>query len=527
MPELLFVGGPVYLGGGVITSDPVAVCDGRIRLGAETRADEVIDLRGRMLLPGFQDAHIHAVFGGIELGQCYLGRARTVEACLESLAEYAAANPYRTWIVGSGWCATALRDNTEVGELLDSVVPDRPVYLLSKDREQAWANGMALELAKIDRWLPDPAGGRIDRRPDGAPTGVLEDSAVDLVARLVPELSEAEQLAGLLRAQRMLHELGITGWQDALLGSSGGQSDPGEIYLLAAAAGTLTARVNGALCWDPDRGSEQLGELIARRERLQRGRLQARAVKISPCAAASRSAAPSAAVWRRGVLGADTVGLSQIVTMLDAHDFQVHFHEHDDRAVRECLDAVEAAWKINGDRGNRHHLARLGVVHPDDAERFAAMGAVASMQLSRVGYDPHVDEATMPLLGTQHAASPYPFAELRDSGALLAASSDWPVRSADPLHGIHVAVNRVAQRGVGRTLLEQYRISLADAIDAYTAGSSYVNHADCTGRIANGCYADLVVLDRNPFDYPDVEIADAQVEMTLVEGEIVYAAEGR
>ncbi|MGX1773749.1 amidohydrolase [Nocardia brasiliensis] len=477
MAELLFVGGAVYLGGGVITSDPVAVCDGRIRLGSAARANDVVDLRGRMLLPGFQDAHIHAVFGGIELGQCHLGAARTIDDCRALVAEYAVTYPEREWIVGSGWCAELAAECPSAAEFFDAIVPHRPVYLLSRDRRRAWVNSKALESAGIDRWTPDPPNGRIERRGDGALTGNLTAGAIGLVSEMVPELTEAEQLAGLLRAQRLLHEVGVVGWQDALLGPRDGLPDPGEIYLLAAAAGTLTARVSGAMSWEIARGSEQIGELLARRERLHRGRLQARSVKIPGDFVAQHRTAATAA-------------LTQVVTMLDACDFQVHFEAPDGGAVRECLAALEAAWKINGDRGNRHHLAQQGVVDPDDIERLAAVGAVAGLR--------------------------YPDAGLSDSGVLVAAGSDWPVHDADPLRGIQAAVRRFAPRGLG----------LAAALDAYTAGSSYVNHAEGTGRIADGCYADLVVLDRNPFDYPAEDIGNARVDMTLVEGRIVYMADG-
>jgi hypothetical protein len=212
------------------------------------------------------------------------------------------------------------------------------------------------------------------------------------------------------------------------------------------------------------------------------------------------------------------------VAELDRLGFQVHFHALGDRAVREALDAVEAALAANGQLGNRHHLAHLQVVHPQDVPRFGALGATANIQPLWACHEPQMDELAIPLLGPERALWQYPFKSLLAAGAGLAAGSDWHVSSPDPIQGMHVAVNRVAAGGHAEPLTPGERLTLAEALTAHTAGTARVNHADQTGRIAAGMHADLVVLDRDPFDAPPEQVHQTQVAATFVGGEAVYRA---
>lgn len=538
--DLLFTNGPVFTADSARTrATSLAVVGDRIAAvghdevrelrGPDT---EVVDLAGRLLVPGFQDAHVHAVFGGIELGECDLSGTTGTDEYLRRIATYAEAHPARPWITGSGWSLESFEGGLPHRRLIDAVVSDRPVYLVNRDHHGAWANTRALELAGITADTPDPADGRIERDADGVPTGVLQEGATGLVARLVPALTDGERMAGLLRAQRLLHSFGITGWQDAILGTFNGQPDPSDVYLAAARADTLTARVNGALWWRRSRGAEQIPELLERRERLRHGRFRADSVKIMQDGIAENFTAAMTAPYldscgcattNSGLSFVDPDALLSYVTQLDALDFQVHFHALGDRAVREALDAIEAAGKVNGRRGNRHHLAHLQLIHPDDVPRFAALGALANIQPLWAAHEPQMDELTIPFLGPERAALQYPFGDLLRAGATLAAGSDWPVSSPDPLAGIHVAVNRVEPGGdPERVFLPEQRLDLATALAAYTAGSAHVNGLDDAGSLRPGHLADLVVLDRDPFAAPPGEIADARVEQTFVGGSRVY-----
>ncbi|MFF9851253.1 amidohydrolase [Streptomyces litmocidini] len=539
--DLVFTHGPVF------TADPartratsLAVVGERIAaVGHDEVRDlvgpgtEVVDLTGKLLLPGFQDAHVHAVAGGKELAECDLSGTVGVADYLERIRAYADAHPDNDWIVGSGWSMESFEGGLPTRQLLDSVVPDRPVLLSNRDHHGAWANSRALERAGLTAATPDPADGRIEREADGSPSGMLQEGAIGLVAGLVPAATAEDRLAGLLRAQKLLHSLGITAWQDALLGSFGGMTDPSEAYLTAAGDGSLTARVTGALWWDRERGSEQIPELVARREKFTLGRFRAGSVKIMQDGIAENFTAAMTAPYldgcgcataNSGLSFVDPGALRGYVTELDALDFQVHFHALGDRAVREALDALEAAIAANGRRGNRHHLAHLQVVHPDDLPRFAALGAIANIQPLWAAHEPQMDELTIPFLGPERAAWQYPFGALVRAGATLAAGSDWPVSSPDPIAGIHVAVNRRDPEAADdRVFYPEQRLDLPTALAAYTAGTAHVNGLDDTGSLRPGHLADLVVLDRDVLTGPPEEIAEARVERTYVGGRLVHA----
>ncbi|KUM99833.1 amidohydrolase [Streptomyces yokosukanensis] len=538
--DLLFTGGPVLTPEGR-TASAVAVTGDRVTAvgGDELRAlagpgTEVVDLAGRLLLPGFQDAHVHPVPAGLELAQCDLSGRVTAEESVAAVRAYADAHPEREWILGGGWSMEAFAGGTPTKELLDAVVPDRPVYLPNRDHHGAWVNSRALRLAGIDRDTPDPADGRIERDASGEPSGTLQEGAMRLVGRLTPPATPADRLAALLHAQRHLHALGITAWQDALVGDFLGMDDPADAYRTAALDGSLTARVRGALWWDRERGAEQIPELVEKRAAFSHGRFRAGTVKLMLDGVAENHTAAlldpyldrcGCATANRGKSFIDRARLPEYVTELDALGFQCHFHALGDRAVRDALDAVEAARAANGPSDTRPHLAHLQVVHPDDVPRFARLGATANIQPLWAAHEPQMDELTIPFLGAERAAWQYPFGALLRSGARLAAGSDWPVSSPDPLQGVHVAVNRVEPGGTAAVFLPKERLGLADALRAYTAGSAYVNHLDDSGRVAAGALADLVVLDRDPFAGPPEEIANTAVALTYVGGERVYGAE--
>ncbi|MEU7908775.1 amidohydrolase [Actinoplanes sp. NPDC049118] len=537
--DLLFTGGPVLAAG---RATALAVRGGRILAvgGPEVTAlagprTEVVELRGRLLLPGFQDAHVHAVMGGLELGQCDLTGTTDVGDYLDRVGAYAAANPGAAWIVGSGWSMESFPGGTPARGLLDRVVADRPVFLTNRDHHGAWVNSRALALAGIDAGTADPADGRIDREPGGGPSGGLQEGAMSLVAGLLPPVTPADRLAGLLRAQRLLHSLGVTAWQDAMLCAGNGYPDISDAYLTAAGDGSLISSVAGALWWDRDRDAAQIPELVEKRERFTVGRLRSGTVKFMLDGVAENFTAAMTVPYtdahghpttNRGLSFVDPAALPGYVTALDALGFQVHFHALGDRAVRDALDAVAAARTANGFRDTRPHLAHLQVVHPDDVPRFRALGATANLQPLWAAHEPQMDDLTLPFLEPGPAGWQYPFGDLERAGATLAAGSDWPVSSPDPLLGIHVAVNRAHLGGGLPPFLPGQRLTLGTALAAYTAGSAHVNHRDDTGHLRPGYRADLVVLDRDPFDGPPERIGESTVALTYIDGARVHAAAG-
>jgi predicted amidohydrolase YtcJ len=549
--DLVFTGGAVYTPGQdrrrLVRSGPgrqaVAVRGDRIVAAGDAgdtaitgltgpRTD-VVDLRGRALLPGFQDAHVHPAFAGVTMAGCNLIGAATLDEALARISAYAASHPDAGWITGSGWRMEWFDHGTPGRELLDQVTGGRPAYLTNRDSHGAWVSTTALELVGIEAGTPDPPDGRIERSADGSPQGTLHEGASMLVGRHLPALSLDDQVRGLLLAQQHLHARGITAWQDAIVGEYLGSADPLPAYLAAAKAGKLTARVEGALWWDRGRGSEQLPEILSRREQGQAGRFRANTVKIMQDGVAESFTAGMIEPYldscgcqtaNRGLSHVDPAALAEYVTVLDARGFQVHLHAIGDRAVRESLDAIEAARKANGANDNRHHIAHLQVMHPDDVPRFAALGVTANMQALWAAHEPQLDRLTIPFIGPERAARQYLFGDLLRSGARLAAGSDWAVSSANPLRAAHVAVHRALPGTAAEPLLPAQRLGLGEALAAYTSGSAYVNHLDETGAIEPGKLADLVVLDRDPFAGPPGEIAGTAVAFTYVGGEQVYAA---
>lgn len=543
--DLVLYGGRVFTGRTLHPeATAVAVDGGRIvAVGADdaVRAHvgsgrESIDLAGRLVTPGFTDAHVHPVMGGMERLACDLTGAFTAEESVACVAEYAAAHPERPWVTGGGWMMAAFPGGTPTKELLDAVLPDRPAFLINRDHHGAWVNSRALDVAGVDRDTPDPGDGRIERDADGHPTGTLHEGAMDLVTRVIPEPPQADYLDGLLEAQRYLHSLGVTGWQDAIVGAYAGYDDTTDVYLEALRRGVLTARVVGALWWARGASVEdvedRVAELARTRERAVAEGFQATSVKIMQDGVPENyTAAMSEPYLDACGCRTDNTGLSYVdpgvlrraVTRLDAAGFQVHIHAIGDRAVGDSLDAFAAARRGNGGNDNRHHMAHLQVVRPDDVQRFADLGVAANIQALWACRDDQMVDLTLPFLGEPRAQWQYRFGDMTRAGVPLVMGSDWPVSSPDPLQAIHVAVGRVPPDEGAEPLLPEQALDLTTAMSAYTAGSAWVNHHDEGGSVVEGRVADLAVLDRNVFDLPSAEIASAEVDLTLVGGVPVFS----
>lgn len=471
--------------------------------------------------------------------RCNLSKADSLPEYERLVAAYADVEPGAPWILGGGWSMDAFPGGNPPRDALDRIVPGRPVFLTSRDGHSAWVNSRALEIGGVGAETPDPNDGVIVRGPDGEPWGTLHEGAMGFVEDHVPEDSIDDWLAGLRVGQAYLHALGITAWQDAIVGVRSGYPTF-DAYLRFAADGDLTARVVGALWWDRHRGPEQIDELVEARARGQVGRFAATSVKIMQDGIVENFTAGMLDPYldaegrptvNRGKSFVDPEELKEDVTRMDAEGFQVHFHAIGDRAVREALDAIEAARRANGMNDLRHHIAHIQVVHPDDIPRFARLGVVANGQPLWAQHDGSMVHLTIPFLGPERSGWQYPFGSLARSGARLAFGSDWSVSSPNPLEEMHVAVNRRDHSDGGAAdqepFLPEEAVDLAVALEAFTLGSAYVNHLDdVAGTIEPGKLADLAVLDRNPFDHPSEEIGATRVEMTFVQGERVFAAEG-
>lgn len=498
----------------------------RAHVGPRTR---VIELRGRTVTPGFGDAHIHPVHGGLARMRCELHGTTGIANYERIIAEYARTHPDEAWIRGGGWSMDDFPGGNPPRSTLDRLVPDRPVSLSSRDGHSAWVNSRALEIAGITADTADPADGRIIRDPDGSPSGALHEGAADMVARFEPDDTPADLEAALLASQDYLHSLGITAWQDAIV--SPGVEE--AAYVAVAGRGLLTARVVGAMWWERDQdAAAQIEAFVARRAATSIGRYAATSVKLMMDGVLENFTgallepyldAEGRVTDNRGLSQIDPVGLRSWVPRLDALGFQAHFHAIGDRAVREALDAVEAARRANGPSDTRPHVAHIQVIHPDDIARFRALDVAANAQPLWACHEGQMDNLTIPFLGDRWRWQ-YPFGSLKAAGAVIAMGSDWSVSTPDPLLEMEVAVERVwpAHRGEVQSFLPGQRLDLIDALAAFTAGSAYVNHLDETGTLEVGKLADLAIIDRDLFDRGAGAIGEARVVGTLVGGEWVF-----
>jgi predicted amidohydrolase YtcJ len=535
--DLILRGGHVYTADAVGRwADAIAVRGGRIAAvgfdddvrdlqGPSTR---VVDVRGGLVLPGFQDAHCHPPWAGVSMVQADLHDGVDAAEFVRLIRQWADDNPGAPWIIGDGWFMDAFEGGNPSKDLLDAAVPDRPVYAESRDGHSVWVNSRALAIAGITRDTPDPQDGVIIRTADGEPQGTLHEGAITLVRDHVPKPTEMELTEGLLRAQAYLHSLGITAWQDAIV-----EDDTGAVYRRLAEDGRLTARVVGALWWERDHGGEQIDRMVDRRGDYSHGRFRATSIKLMQDGIVENFTAGMTdpyldaggnATDNRGKSFVDPEALRRYVTALDAEGFQCHFHAIGDRGVHESLDAIEAARRTNGWNDQRHHIAHIQVIRPEDLPRFRAVGAVANAQPLWACSEGQMENLTIPFLGRERAGWQYPFRSLERAGAVTAMGSDWAVSSPNPLLEMEVAVRRVdpADRGHDPFLPDE-RISVRSAVNGFTIGTAYVNHLDGeTGTIEAGKLADLCVVDRDLFS-PEVEfLGDAKVVLTLVDGEPVY-----
>ncbi len=532
--DLVLTNGRFYRDGGWLPeSNTLAVHAGRIVALGDDVPDgtEVVDLDGAWVLPGFHDSHVHPVQAGLEMTACDLSACHGLDEYLSAVASHASSHPTAAWVLGGGWSMDAFPGGVPSSAPLDALVPDRPVFLPNRDHHSAWVNQVALDLAGIDRTTPDPADGRIERHADGRPSGALHEGAMELVRRLIPPATRAEQREALLVAQQHLHGCGIVGWQDALVGDGLGMADSLDTYIELAGEGLLAAKVVAALWWDRTRGAEQIDELVERRARAAAAGLDAGSVKIMQDGVCETF---TAAVLRpyldghghptdnHGITFVAADDLARYVQQLDALDFQVHVHALGDRAVRESLDAIEHAAAVNGPRGNRHHLAHVQIVHPDDVPRFGTLGVAANVQPLWACLDDQMVDLTLPFLDERARDDQYVFRSLLAGGAHLVFGSDWPVSSPAPLAGMHVAVHRRAPGSELPPLLEAQGLSVVEALEAYTRGSAWINRLEASsGTLDVGKAADLVVVDHDVLD-PRVELAATTVLRTYVDGRLVH-----
>lgn len=496
----------------------------RLPAGLIGRGTEVVDLAGRMLLPGFQDGHVHPIDSGVALGQCDLNDAKTIAAVSAGVRAWAAAHPAAPWVRGGGWQLPLFPDANPSKTLLDRLVPDRPALLWAADGHSAWANSRALALAGITRETPDPRNGRIERDPSGEPSGTLREAAADLVGVVLPPITDAENAAGLARADSLASGFGITTMFSAL-------TDEGHLRVLSAAdrAGTLSVRVVAALRVPGAGGDTLIARLRDWRARYATAHVRPTAAKLFQDGVIESGTAALLVPYLgrasdAGTPVRDQATLDRLAIELDGAGFQIQVHAIGDRAIRMALDALARARAANGPHDLRHGITHLELIDSVDIPRFRDLGVVANFEPLWANGDEYLTKLTEPFLGPARSRWLYPIAGVVRSGAVVTGGSDWSVSSLDPLQAIEVGITH---RDPGDTVTAPWhpveRVDLPTMIALYTINAAWAHHLEReTGSIEVGKLADLVVLDRNLFAVPPSRIHEARVVRTLFEGRTVF-----
>ena len=543
--DLLIVGGRLFIGGTetVGAASAIAVQGGRIAWIGPRDAGlrdwrgprtEVIDARGGLVTPGFDDAHIHVREGAVELDHVDLFQLASVVEVQAAIAAHVAADPAAPWALGRGWLYGAFPGGMPDRAQLDAIVPARPAFMSCFDGHTGWANTAALRLAGIDRETADPPDGVIVRDPaTGEATGALKEGAQDLVTRHIPRPTTTFTLDAMRRTIGKLHAAGITAVQEAwalpediplwrTLRDEGALRVRARLALPMRPGGTLEewrATLDGydGLVGDL-RGGEWLDAGILKT--FADGVIEARtAAMLDPYVDDTSTGRPE---WAAEDLDA-------FVAEADRRGWQVEIHAIGDAGIGMALDAYERATVANParDPDRRHRVEHIEAIAAADIARFAKLGVVASMQPYHADPSPNQVDVWAANIGPERAGRAWSWGSIRRAGGVLAFGSDWPVVPFDPLIALNSAVNRQTVDGFPHDgWLPSERLSIADALTAYGHGSAYAAYADGRrGTLRVGGDADLVVLDRDILAEGPSSIIGTTVTLTVVAGQVVHRSE--
>jgi len=487
---------------------------------SENPSGEIIDLEGKTVLPGLIDAHGHVMGLGYQELNVNLSGIETLEATLDTIKAYAEANPELEWIQGRGWNQTLWEENEfPTAADLDEIVNDRPVRLTRVDGHAAWANTKAMELAGISRETPDPQGGKVIRDRAGNATGVFVDAAENYINEIVPEPTEVEMELALEKALEQMARMGLTSVHDAGMGV-----DTWNLYKDFADAGKMTTRIY-AMIGGTGPAFDELSE-NGPINSYANDRLALRSVKISADGAlGSRGAAMkepySDDPGNRGLLFYDQEELNEMVMKSVGAGYQTNIHAIGDRANDVVLNAFEKAKEEYGDQGLRHRVEHAQIVSLEDIPRFAELDLIASMQATHATSDMNMAEDRV---GPDRIKGGYAWQKFLDQGTIIANGSDFPVEHSNPFYGLYSSVTRQDHEGnpPGGWYPEE-ALSREEALRSFTIDAAYAAHQEAIlGTLEAGKWADFVVIDRDFFEVPAIEIWQTNVLQTWVAGEKVY-----
>ena len=523
--DLVLRGGRVWAGKGLPPATALAARDGRVvAVGGDAEIaawigppTKVVDLAGRLAVPGFNDAHVHFLSGGFGLLSVDLRGARDEADMARLIGAHARTLPRGTWILEGNWDHEAWPSKAlPTRQAIDALSPDHPVFVQRLDGHMALANSVALRRAGVTRETADPPGGTIVRDAAGEPTGVLKDNATDLVTRVIPEPSREMNLRAARAALREAARVGVTSIQD------NSAVDALPTYQALRARGELTARMN---VWRYATAMPALMQAGIRSglgdEWIRVGALKILADGSMGSGTAAFFEPYSDDPKTSGLLLQPIADLERAITDADAAGFQLAVHTIGDRANSLVLDAFEKAARANGPRDRRFRIEHAQVVRKQDLPRFRALGVIASIQPSHCIDDMRWAERR---IGHERARDSYNFRSFTAAGIPVAFGTDWFVEPLDPRLGLYAAVTREFPTGgpAGGWFPEE-KIGLEDALDLYTRGSAYAEFAETTkGTLERGRLADIVVFARDLFTVEPRAILETPVDLTIVGGRIVF-----
>ena len=533
--DLIVINGRVYAADDSDLAEAVAVRGNKVvRVGTNREIQRlrraqttVIDAKGGAVVPGFNDAHAHLVSGGVSLDQVSLADAKTVDEIKDTIRIWAEAHPERQWITGRGWYYQPFNGAMPTRQLLDTLVPDRPAYLIAYDGHTGWANTKALKAAGITRRTKNPPNGIIVRDARGEPSGALKEAAMALLSQVAPQLTEEDRLAGMRAAMDEAHRLGITSVQDA-----GGPAGDLELYDRLRKRNELTLRIYQALRADATLTEAGLDELEQVRTRFADDPLlKTGAIKlVADGVIESHTAAMLEPYANRPSIKGDArftpQQMNEVVGMLDRRGWQVMTHAIGDAAVRMTLDAYEAAAKDNPrpERGRRHRIEHIETIDPADIPRFGQLGVIASFQPVHATPSPTPGDVWSTNIGAERAARGWLWNSIAKTKGPLAFGSDWPVMTFDPKIGLHVAVTRTTADGLPKGgWIPAERLTLRRAIQVYTRDGAWASFDEQRkGTLTRDMLADIVVLTDDIFSAPPARLTTTEVAVTIADGKVVY-----
>lgn len=544
--DLVLVNGFIYtLDSARRVAAALAVHRGRIVFVGETARAQawvgphtrLIDMRGRLVLPGFVDSHCHLTSGVCELNEPILHGINDIAGYQRAVRDFALTHPDSRGIQAGGWVNAVFGIHGPGRELLDAVVPAVPVLLYSEDYHNAWVNTKALQMAGVTAATPDPPDGIIEREQDGTPSGTLRETAVDLVKPVIPAYTVAQIKEGLLYFQKKAHALGITAVFNPLVS----RKDLTDLHALHELqdSGRLRLHVPSAVEVEPGDGLEVVEELVRLRSQEAGEYFRIQAAKIFMDGVLEGGTAYLEEPYlhlegSRGIVNWETEKFKRMCAALDRAGLQIHVHSIGDAATRLTLDGFADARLHNGSRDSRHAITHLQLVHPADIDRFAELGVVAVPQPYWFGVDANYQQA-LAFLGPERADRQYPMQSFFARGVLVASASDYNVTLVpDPLLAIEMGITRkipgdtvmYAQPDSGKALVPDERVSVEAMLASFTINGAYAAFLEKeTGSLEPGKKADFIVLDQNILQLEAGGIHNARVLLTFFEGQEVFRRE--